>query len=128
MHVYLDAVFYPNIYQKEEIFRQEGWSYKLEKPEDELTYNGVVYNEMKGAFSSSDEVLERKIMDSLFPDTTYGEESGGRSPVHSRSDLSAVLGFSQQVLPSLQQLHLSVREHGHGGEIALSGSGVLVQL
>ncbi|MFQ8688986.1 MAG: insulinase family protein [Blautia sp.] len=77
MHVYLDAVFYPNIYQKEEIFRQEGWSYKLEKPEDELTYNGVVYNEMKGAFSSSDEVLERKIMDSLFPDTTYGEESGG---------------------------------------------------
>ena len=56
MHVYLDAVFYPNIYKKEEIFRQEGWSYHLEKPEGPLTYNGVVYNEMKGAFSSPDDV------------------------------------------------------------------------
>ena len=77
MHVYLDAVFYPNIYKKEEIFRQEGWSYHLEKPEGPLTYNGVVYNEMKGAFSSPDEVLEREIMNSLFPDTPYGCESGG---------------------------------------------------
>ena len=77
MHVYLDAVFYPNIYQKEEIFRQEGWSYQLEKPEGPLKYNGVVYNEMKGAFSSPDEVLEREIMNSLFPDTPYGCESGG---------------------------------------------------
>lgn len=81
MHVYLDAVFSPNIYEKEEIFRQEGWSYKLENPEDDLAYNGVVYNEMKGVFSSSDEVLERKIMDTLFPDTTYGKESGG-DPEH----------------------------------------------
>lgn len=77
MHVYLDAVFYPNIYKKEEIFRQEGWSYHLEKPEGPLTYNGVVYNEMKGAFSSPDDVLERDIMNSLFPDITYGCESGG---------------------------------------------------
>lgn len=77
MHVYLDAVFYPNIYQKEEIFRQEGWSYQLEKPEGPLKYNGVVYNEMKGAFSSPDEVLDREIMNSLFPDTSYGCESGG---------------------------------------------------
>ena len=77
MHVYLDAVFYPNIYKKEEIFRQEGWSYHLEQPEGPLTYNGVVYNEMKGAFSSPDDVLERDIMNSLFPDITYGCESGG---------------------------------------------------
>ncbi len=77
MHVYLDAVFYPNIYKKEEIFRQEGWSYHLENKEGPLTYNGVVYNEMKGAFSSPDEVLEREIMNSLFPDNTYGVESGG---------------------------------------------------
>ena len=77
MHVYLDAVFYPNIYKKEEIFRQEGWSYQLENVEGPLKYNGVVYNEMKGAFSSPDEVLEREIMDSLFPDTPYGCESGG---------------------------------------------------
>ncbi len=77
MHVYLDAVFYPNIYKKEEIFRQEGWSYQIENPEDEIVYNGVVYNEMKGAFSSTEDVLEREIMNSLFPDTTYGVESGG---------------------------------------------------
>lgn len=77
MHVYLDAVFYPNIYKKEEIFRQEGWSYHLENVDGPLTYNGVVYNEMKGAFSSPDEVLEREIMNSLYPDTAYGCESGG---------------------------------------------------
>ncbi len=77
MHVYLDAVFYPNIYKKEEIFRQEGWSYHLESEEGPLTYNGVVYNEMKGVFSSPDDVLEREIMNSLFPDTAYGCESGG---------------------------------------------------
>lgn len=77
MHVYLDAVFFPNIYQKEEIFRQEGWNYHLENENGPLTYNGVVYNEMKGAFSSPDDVLEREIMNSLFPDTSYGFESGG---------------------------------------------------
>lgn len=76
-HVYLDAVFYPNIYKYEEIFRQEGWSYNLESADDKLTYNGVVYNEMKGAFSSPDDVLNRTIESALFPDTTYGFESGG---------------------------------------------------
>lgn len=81
MHVYLDAVFFPNIYEREEIFRQEGWNYCLEKPEDELTYNGVVYNEMKGAFSSPDEVLERVTMNVLYPDSPYGVESGG-DPQH----------------------------------------------
>ena len=77
MHVYLDAVFFPNIYQKEEIFRQEGWNYQIENPEDALQYNGVVYNEMKGAFSSPEDVLEREILNSLFPDNTYHFESGG---------------------------------------------------
>ena len=52
MHVYLDAVFFPNIYDREEIFRQEGWHYELEDTDGPLTLNGVVYNEMKGAFSS----------------------------------------------------------------------------
>ena len=77
MHVYLDAVFYPNIYKERKIFEQEGWHYELEDPDDELTINGVVYNEMKGAFSSPDDVLEREISASLFPDTSYAMESGG---------------------------------------------------
>ena len=77
MHVYLDAVFYPNIYKNESIFRQEGWHYELEGDNEELKVNGVVYNEMKGAFSSPDDVLEREIMNSLYPHTTYGCESGG---------------------------------------------------
>ncbi|HIU75097.1 MAG TPA: insulinase family protein [Candidatus Pelethocola excrementipullorum] len=77
MDVYLDAVFYPNIYKNEKIFQQEGWHYHLEQESDPLTYNGVVYNEMKGAFSSADEVLNREVFNTLFPDTAYGVESGG---------------------------------------------------
>ncbi len=77
MHVYMDAVLYPNIYQKKEIFQQEGWHYDLESLEGELKYNGVVYNEMKGAFSSPESMLYRMIQNSLFPDTPYGVESGG---------------------------------------------------
>lgn len=77
MHVYMDAVLYPNIYQRNEIFRQEGWHYELENEAAELKYNGVVYNEMKGAFSSPESMLYRMIQNSLFPDTAYGVESGG---------------------------------------------------
>ena len=77
MDVYMDAVFHPNIYKHEEIVRQDGWSYHLDEEDGELTYNGVVYNEMKGAFSSPDGVLDRMILNSLFPDTTYANESGG---------------------------------------------------
>ena len=81
MHVYLDAVFYPNIYNHDMTFRQEGWHYEMEDMDSDLTINGVVYNEMKGAFSSPDDVLEREILNSLFPDNAYSEESGG-DPVH----------------------------------------------
>ncbi|MEG0307909.1 MAG: insulinase family protein [Clostridium sp.] len=77
MDVYLDAVFYPNIYNTKEILMQEGWHYELENAEDDLTYKGVVYNEMKGAFSSPDGILMRKIQESLFKNNTYGFESGG---------------------------------------------------
>lgn len=77
MGVYMDAVFHPNIYRFEEIFRQEGWHYELSEPEGEITINGVVYNEMKGAFSSPEDVLDRLILNSLHPDTNYGFESGG---------------------------------------------------
>lgn len=77
MHVYLDAVFYPAIYKEPRIFYQEGWHYEMEDVRDELKLNGVVYNEMKGAFSSSDDALDREIVRGLFPDTVYANESGG---------------------------------------------------
>lgn len=77
MHVYMDAVFYPNIYKEEKIFRQEGWHYEMESADAPLTLNGVVYNEMKGAFSSPDDVHDREVLNSLYPDTAYGVESGG---------------------------------------------------
>ena len=77
MDVYLDAVFHPNILQYKEIFMQEGWHFELEDMDSPITINGVVYNEMKGAYSSPDEILQTKIMESLFPDTTYGKDSGG---------------------------------------------------
>lgn len=77
MSVYMDAVFHPNIYKYEEIFKQEGWHYELEDAGSPITINGVVYNEMKGAFSSADDVLSRQILNSLFPDTCYSNESGG---------------------------------------------------
>ena len=77
MDVYLDAVFYPNIAEVPEIMMQEGWHYELENAQADLSYKGVVYNEMKGVFSSPDAVLERKIQETLFPDSPYGVESGG---------------------------------------------------
>lgn len=77
MDVYLDAVFYPNIYRTPEIMMQEGWHYELEDKNQELTYKGVVYNEMKGAFSSPESILMRKVQEALFPDNPYGVESGG---------------------------------------------------
>lgn len=77
MDVYLDAVFHPNIAKKEEIFKQEGWHYEILEEDGPLTINGVVYNEMKGAYSSAEGYLERVIMASLFPDNCYGKESGG---------------------------------------------------
>ncbi|PHV71817.1 peptidase M16 [Sporanaerobium hydrogeniformans] len=77
MDVYLDAVFFPNIYKSKEIVMQEGWRYHLEKEDDPIEYKGVVYNEMKGAFSSPEEIAFRFIKSSLFPDTIYKNESGG---------------------------------------------------
>lgn len=77
MEVYLDAVFHPDIYKHKEIFCQEGWHYEMEGVDAPLTINGVVYNEMKGAFSSPDGVLEREVLSSLYPDTSYAFESGG---------------------------------------------------
>ena len=77
MDVYMDAVLHPAIYQKKEIFLQEGWRYELDEETKELSVNGVVYNEMKGAFSAPDEVLGRYLKSALYPDTAYAFESGG---------------------------------------------------
>ena len=77
MDVYLDAVFYPCMYECPEILMQEGWHYALDEATGALSYRGVVYNEMKGAFSSPESVLDKEILTALFPDTTYGCESGG---------------------------------------------------
>ncbi len=96
MHVYLDAVFYPNIYKEEKIFMQEGWHYELEDKDAPLTLNGVVYNEMKGAFSSPDDVLYRELMDSLYPDTTYGFESGGDPEVIPQLSYEEFLDFHRK--------------------------------
>ncbi len=77
MDVYMDAVLHPNIYHEPNIFRQEGWHTELSSPEEDLTLNGVVYNEMKGAYSVADSVLAREIQRSLYPDTPYANDSGG---------------------------------------------------
>ena len=77
MSVYMDAVFHPDIYKHREIFEQEGWHYELEDEDAPVTINGVVYNEMKGAYSSPEDVLDREILNALYPDTPYGFESGG---------------------------------------------------
>lgn len=107
VHVYLDAVFYPNIYKEDKIFKQEGWHYEMENTEDELTINGVVYNEMKGAFSSPDDVVEREIMNSLYPDTTYGLESGGDPEVIPELSYEEFLAFHRKFYhPSNSYIYL----------------------
>ncbi len=107
MDVYLDAVFHPNIYHEEKIFRQEGWHYELEDAEDVLTINGVVYNEMKGAFSSPDDVLWREIMNSLYPHTAYAVESGGDPDVIPELTYENFLAFHKKYYhPSNSYIYL----------------------
>lgn len=83
MDVYMDAVLNPAIYTKRAIFEQEGWHYELDVPEGAplaagtLRYNGVVFNEMKGALSDPMSVLDDAVNRALFPDTAYACESGG---------------------------------------------------
>lgn len=107
MHVYMDAVLYPNIYEHDEIFRQEGWSYKLDNPEGKLELSGVVYNEMKGAFSSPEGVLDRMVMNSLFPDTPYANESGGDPDVIPELTYEKFLNFHRKYYhPSNSYIYL----------------------
>ncbi len=107
MHVYFDAVFHPNIYKYKEIFMQEGWHYELEDVDEPITLNGVVYNEMKGAFSSPEGVLDRVILNSLFPDTTYANESGGDPQVIPELTYEQYLDFHRRYYhPSNSYIYL----------------------
>ena len=107
MDVYLDAVFHPNIYNEEKIFKQEGWHYEMEEAGDELTINGVVYSEMKGAYSSPDDVLWREIMNSLYPDTAYAVESGGDPDVIPQLTYEDFLAFHKKYYhPSNSYIYL----------------------
>ena len=107
MNVYLDAVFYPNIYERPEIFKQEGWHYELEDMEAPIVINGVVYNEMKGAFSSPEDMLDREVFNTLFPDTAYSYESGGDPEVIPELTYEKFLAFHQTYYhPSNSYLYL----------------------
>ncbi|KAK7366460.1 hypothetical protein VNO80_08450 [Phaseolus coccineus] len=75
--VYLDAVFFPRCVEDFQIFQQEGWHFELNDPSEDITYKGVVFNEMKGVYSQPDNILGRASQQALFPDTTYGVDSGG---------------------------------------------------
>ncbi|MCR4690012.1 MAG: insulinase family protein [Lachnospiraceae bacterium] len=106
MDVYLDAVFHPNIYKEKKIFEQEGWHYEVDE-EGNLTYNGVVYNEMKGAYSSADDVLERQIMNALYPDNPYGSDYGGTPEFIPDLTYEAFLNFHRKYYhPSNSYIYL----------------------
>lgn len=107
MHVYMDSVFFTNIYKREEIFRQEGWHYEIEAEDKPITLNGVVYNEMKGAFSSPEGLLDREILNSLFPDNEYSNESGGNPEYIPNLKYSEFLDFhSRYYHPSNSYIYL----------------------
>lgn len=107
MDVYMDAVLHPNIYKDPEIFMQEGWHYELDSLEDELRLNGVVYNEMKGAFSSPDDVVNRELLNALFPDNAYHYESGGDPKVIPELTYEDFLSFHQRYYhPSNSYIYL----------------------
>ena len=107
MDVYLDAVFYPNIYDEEKIFLQEGWHYEMDDVDGELRYNGVVFNEMKGAFSSADEFFGTLIQEAIFPDNSYGVVSGGDPRVIPELTREAYLDFHKRYYhPSNSYIYL----------------------
>ena len=96
MHVYLDAVFYPLVYSDPRIFKQEGWHYELADSSGPLTYKGVVYNEMKGAYSSPVRELDYQIKKRLFPDNSYGYTAGGYPTAIPRLTYEAALDFHRR--------------------------------
>lgn len=116
MDVYLDAVFYPDIYKMPYTFYQEGWHYHIENKDDPITYNGVVYNEMKGVYSSPEEILEAELLKALYPDTIYGGDSGGDPDVIPELTYEDFLNFHRKFYhPSNSYIYLygdgNVEEH-----------------
>ncbi|XP_042494165.1 presequence protease 2, chloroplastic/mitochondrial-like [Macadamia integrifolia] len=75
--VYLDAVFFPKCVEDLQTFQQEGWHYELDNPSEDISFKGVVFNEMKGVYSQPDNILGRMAQQAMFPDNTYGVDSGG---------------------------------------------------
>lgn len=107
MHVYLDAVFYPNIYERDEILMQEGWHYEVDEETGDLKYNGVVFNEMKGVFSSPEQQLFRVIEKSLHGHTAYSYESGGDPSYITDLDRKTFLDFHRKYYhPSNSYIYL----------------------
>ena len=103
--VYLDAVFFPLL--SEDFFKQEGWHYFLEDIDDDLEYKGVVYNEMKGVYSSPDSILMEASQQSLFPDTTYGLDSGGNPEKIPELSYGNFIKFHKLFYhPSLSLIHI----------------------
>ncbi len=95
MHVYLDAVFYPVMLEDPRVMKQEGWHFELTDKEAPLVYKGVVYNEMKGAYSDPMTELYYRTGKYLFPDNTYGKESGGHP--------DAIPGLTQEYFTAFHQ-------------------------
>ncbi|WMM25491.1 insulinase family protein [Tissierella sp. MB52-C2] len=107
MDVYLDAVLYPKIYEIPDIFMQEGWHHELFSKEDKITYKGVVYNEMKGAYSSPETILRANIAKSLYPDTCYQYSSGGDPDIIPELSYEAFLDFHRKLYhPSNSYIYL----------------------
>ena len=147
--VYMDAVLHPDIYRKRQVFEQEGWHYELVAADEagegeagsdsegagagaaarpQLAYNGVVYNEMKGALSDASSVLYDQLQASLFPDTPYAFESGGTPEAIPTLTYEHYLEEHAAPLPPGQQLPDAVRQRGfepHAGVFgrALSDAG-----
>ena len=115
MDVYLDAVFYPRIHEQPLTLLQEGWRYELANKDAELTHNGVVYNEMKGVYSSPFAVLFRTISKGLFPNNEYGNDSGGYPPAIPTLTREAFLTYHKRYYhPSNAFIHL----YGNGDTLA----------
>jgi Zn-dependent M16 (insulinase) family peptidase len=96
MHVYLDAVFNPNLITDPKILKQEGWHHELANIDDEVVYKGVVYNEMKGSFSNPSRELGYQVNKVLFPDNTYGVSSGGYPKVIPELTQEAFVDFHKK--------------------------------